>query len=517
MKTKTIRLILGDQLNASHSWFKERDDSVLYLVCEMKQETAYVKHHVQKVTAFFLAMEKFALALQKAGHNVTHLTLDDTANDKTFLSLITRLCKEHKAIRFEYQHPDEFRLNEQFNELQIELQKCGIQSVCYDSEHFLLPFEEISTNFTKGKHLRLETFYRKMRKRFDVLMESDKPVGGKWNYDADNRKKLKKSDIAEIPAPLVFDHSTSEVAERLARHEVQTIGEMEDSLGWPVSRSDALKLLDFFIQHQLPDFGRFQDAMTCQTPHSWSLYHSRLSFALNAKMLQPMQVIQAAVSAYLADHASIQAVEGFIRQILGWREYIRGIYWCNMPEYAEKNHFEATRDVPEFFWNGETGMKCMSETIKQSLKTAYAHHIQRLMVTGNFSLLTGLNPDQVDAWYLGIYIDAIEWVEMPNTRGMSLFADGGIIATKPYCASGSYISRMSDYCSHCKYKVKLKTGDDACPLNSLYWDFMVRHRDELTRNPRIGMIFGNWDRLEDNEQQAILSRADWIRNNLDQL
>ncbi|WP_408057199.1 cryptochrome/photolyase family protein [Veronia nyctiphanis] len=514
---KTLRLILGDQLNASHAWFKTKDEHVLYAIAEMKQETDYVRHHAQKVCAFFMAMEGFAEALKKAGHNVCHLTLDDTIDDPDLPSLITRLINENGITGFEYQRPDEYRLKEQLSQLASTLESSGLQTHCVDTEHFLLPFEEIDKQFKKDTHLRMETFYRKMRKRFDVLMLDGKPVGGKWNYDADNRKKLKKSDLALIPTPLTFTRKTSDVASRLKRHGVTTLGELDDVMPWPVTRSEALAVLDFFIEEQLPNFGQFQDAMTCQSPHSWSLFHSRLSFALNAKILHPMQVINAVLAAYEAESASIQAVEGFIRQVLGWREYVRGVYWANMPDYADKNHYGVDRDLPAFFWDGKTGMRCMSEAISQSLTTAYAHHIQRLMVTGNFSLLAGLDPRQVDEWYLGIYIDAIEWVEMPNTRGMSLFADGGIIATKPYCASGSYINRMSDYCSNCQYKVKEKSSDDACPLNSLYWDFMVSHREELTKNPRIGMIFGNWDKLADDEQTAIRQRASWIKENLNEI
>ena len=510
MMTK-LRLILGDQLNAAHSWYQQQDDNCLYLVAELHQEASYVRHHVQKVCGFFAAMANFAQALQQAGHQVMHLTLDDTAKDASLACLVSRICHQHNVTLFEYQRPDEYRLLKQMQELEAELDSQGIVPICVDSEHFLLPFDKISQTFEKNKHVLMETFYRRMRKQFGVLMEGDKPEGGRWNFDADNRNKLKPNDIALLPQPLCFSNDVSDILNRLERHGVMTLGKPEQQLLWPVNRSQSRELLRYFIQHCLPLFGRFQDAMTAASPHSWSLYHSRLSFALNTKMLHPQDVINAAIACWQNGHAELASVEGFIRQILGWREYIRGVYWCNMPDYAEVNHLHANAPLPEFFWTGHTRMQCMSAAIEQSLHTAYAHHIQRLMVTGNFSLLWGVDPAQVDAWYLGIYMDAIEWVEMPNTRGMALFADGGIIATKPYAASGSYINRMSDYCGKCEFNVKHRSSDDACPFNSLYWAFMVKHRQQFSRNPRIAMIYRNWDRLDESEQQATLKRADAIK------
>jgi deoxyribodipyrimidine photolyase-related protein len=268
----------------------------------------------------------------------------------------------------------------------------------------------------------------------------------------------------------------------------------------------------------LPRFGTFQDAMTDQSEHKWSLYHSRLSFSLNAKLLSPREVVAMAIDAYRGrDDISLSQVEGFVRQILGWREFIRGIYWLNMPEYQKLNYLEADRPLPEYFWSGETQMNCMSEAINQSLDYAFAHHIQRLMVTGTFSLLAGIDPDQVDDWYLGIYLDAIEWVELPNTRGMSQFADGGLVGTKPYSASGNYINKMSDYCKGCRYKVSKKTGSDACPFNSLYWHFMHRHRPIFEKNPRIGMVYRNWDKQSEENRNLTLERAEWCLEHLDEL
>ena len=511
----TLRLILGDQLNARHSWFSGDKDDVLYVIAELRQETDYVPHHLQKVCGFFAAMEHFAHALQKAGFHVLHLTLDDTEQYDSLPTLLTRLCREYRCSSIEYQRPDEYRLAKQLAEMENET----IALRCAETEHFLLPFDELEQYFTANKHLTMEHFYRQMRRRFNLLMENDKPVGGQWNFDAANRGKLKPADLKEIPAPLLFETDISAIRARLERHKVCTIGELSEPFIWPVTRAQAKQLLSYFCQHLLPHFGRFQDAMTAHSPHGWSLYHSRLSFALNTKMLHPKQVIDAAINAYEASNGAIDIaqIEGFVRQILGWREYVRGVYWVNMPEYKQYNTLKASRPLPGYFWNGKTRMRCLEHAIGQSLTSAYAHHIQRLMVTGNFCLITGINPDEVDQWYLGIYIDALEWVELPNTRGMTQFADQGIVATKPYAASGNYIQKMSDYCSGCHYKVKEKTTDDACPLNSLYWGFMHQHRDRLENNPRIGMVYRNWDKQSREMRDATLARAEWCLDHIEEL
>lgn len=519
MKYKTVRLILGDQLNIEHSWFDHVSNEVIYIIAELKQETDYVASHIQKVAAFFSAMDYFAEELTQRGHQVLHLTLDDTAQFKDLDDVLQHYTKEFDAKKFEYQRPDEYRLLEQLNKLKLPNTIKG----CCDSEHFMFPFAEIEEQFPKDKHIMMEHFYRRMRKRFDILLDDGKPVGGKWNYDASNRKKLKKQDIENLPQPLMFANDISSILERIERHQVATIGQVGDQLLWPVNRAQSLSLLAHFCRVCLPLFGHFQDAMTVEHDAKWSLYHSRLSFSLNSKLLSPNEVIDAALSAYHASSKQgaptidIAQVEGFIRQILGWREYIRAVYWANMPAYASKNHYSADRTLPHYFWDGQTKMNCMKHAIDQSLEFAYAHHIQRLMVTGNFCLITGIAPDQVDSWYLGIYVDAIEWVEMPNTRGMALFADGGIVGTKPYSASGSYINRMSDYCKGCHYKIKERTGESSCPFNSLYWRFMNQHRDALNRNPRMGMLYRSWDNMDEQEQQAILDTAEQRLTNLENL
>ncbi|MCB5163081.1 cryptochrome/photolyase family protein [Marinomonas algarum] len=516
----TLRVLLGDQLNAAHSWFRQKDDGVLYLIAELHPEATYVTHHVQKLCAFFLAMEGFANALEKAGHAVSYLTLDETKRDtqpQSHEEVILSVAAQHQITHIELQQPDEYRVQQHYQEMMARAS--GLTFSLVDSEHFLLPFDDIPRYFKPKTSVRMENFYRKMRQRFNILMAGEKePEGGKWNYDSANRNKLKAQDLAAIPEPLCFQHDAAHVLARLERHGIQSIGKADSQLLWPVTRQDALRLLDYFCEHLLPNFGRFQDAMTSKTPHSWSLYHSRLSFALNCKLIGPKQVIKASIKAYQDnDDIDIAQIEGFVRQILGWREYVRGMYWVNMPDYQEQNALNAQRDLPSYFWTGDTKMHCLSSAIGQSLDYAYAHHIQRLMVTGNFCMLTEVQPEQVDEWYLGIYVDALEWVEMPNTRGMSQFADDGWIASKPYAASGSYIQKMSDYCGSCHYKVKEKTGELACPLNSLYWNFMVKHRERLGKNPRIGMIYGNWDKQSDAQKRAVLNRASWCLEHLNEL
>jgi deoxyribodipyrimidine photolyase-related protein len=501
---RTVRLILGDQLNRNHSWFQHVDQDVLYVIAELVQEVTYVKHHVQKVCAFFQAMQAFASELQQAGHDVLYLNLDDTTDTPDVVSLLMRLASCFEVTRIEYQRPDEHRLLHSLRSASIP----GVSVAEHDSEHFILPFEEIPQWFEAGKAVRMEAFYRRLRRQHDILMESGEPYGGQWNYDAQNRKKIPSKALAEIPVPLTFTNDVKEVLDRIRRHAIVTIGVEKDFIGLPKDREESLALLTFFCDELLRRFGDYQDAMTDRSDFAWSLYHSRLSFSLNTKMLHPREVIQAALEAFRSrDDISIAQVEGFVRQILGWREFIRGIYWANMPGYDELNALNAKRALPNYFWTGDTRMNCVAKTVNQSLEYAYAHHIQRLMVTGLFGLLAGIEPDQMDGWYLGIYADALEWVELPNTRGMSQYADDGIVASKPYAASGNYINKMSDYCQGCHYNVKEKFSADACPFNSLYWDFMVRHRERFERNPRIGMIYRNWDRFDVNTQKLTRKRA----------
>ncbi len=499
---KRLRLILGDQLNHKHSWYNESSGDTLYVLMEMKQELEYVTHHIQKVVAFFSAMRAFSEELAKKDHEVLYLRLDDSRNKQSLTDNLSWIIKEKGIEKFEYQLPDEYRLDKQ---LQGYCGSLNIEFEAFDTEHFLTERKELKNFFEGKKQLLMESFYRHMRKKHNVLMDDSEPIGGQWNYDHENRKKMPKD--TSIPQVNSFQNDVSSIVELLEKLEVKTIGRVEPkNFVWPTTRKEALQQLDFFIEDCLPQFGAFQDAMTTK---GWSLFHSRISFALNAKLIDPLEVIREVEKKYLEnpEHAPLSAVEGFIRQVLGWREYMRGIYWRNMPDYAEQNYFEYTSKLPSWFWTGETKMECLSHSITQSLDHAYAHHIQRLMVTGNFALLAGIDPDEVDQWYLGIYIDAIEWVEITNTRGMSQFADGGLVATKPYVSSANYMHKMSHYCTQCSYDYKAKTGENACPFNSLYWNFIDRHREQLGKNPRMGMIYRVWDKNSVEKKNQTLEQA----------
>ena len=510
--TKILRLVLGDQLNEQHSWFQKTDNDVTYVIMEIRQETDYVKHHIQKVAAFFAAMRNFAEVIRKKGHAVIYLHLDASDNQQTIQDNVARLIKQHKFMRFEYLLPDEYRLDARMMEIAKAL---PIDCRSTDTEHFLTEREAIKKQFSGKKRFLMESFYRTMRKKHAVLMEKDKPAGGRWNYDQKNREAY--DGRVPIPAPKVFANDVSSIVKMIRAHKVKTFGEIEPKqLIWPVNRKQSLQALDFFLETCLPEFGTYQDAMTLK---SWSLFHSRISFALNTKMLHPREVIDAAVGTGQdkTRKIEIQQVEGFVRQILGWREYMRGVYWALMPELGSMNFLKHDGNLPDCYWNGETRMRCMREAVGQSLKHAYAHHIQRLMVTGNFALLAGVEPDQVDDWYLGVYIDAVQWVEMPNTRAMSQFADGGIVATKPYVSSANYIQKMSDYCGQCEYDWKEKHGRNACPFNSLYWDFVERHRGKLQKNPRMATMYRTWDRMTVENRKRYLRQADNYRANLNAL
>ncbi|MCU0558718.1 MAG: cryptochrome/photolyase family protein [Desulfobacterales bacterium] len=508
----TLRLILGDQLNPNHSWFRRAERRVAYVLMEVRQETDYVKHHVQKVAAFFAAMRAFAAYLSAAGHRVLYLRLDDPQNRQSIPANIRNLLRAGKFERFEYLLPDEHRLDLQLKELAAAL---PVPSAAVDTEHFLTERRELGELFAGKKRFLMESFYRRMRKRCGILMDGDKPAGGSWNFDAENRSPY--DGRVPIPVPLVFENDVRDIAAMAAAAKVATFGEIDAArLPWPIDRTQALALLSAFIRDGLPHFGTYQDAMSL---HSGSLFHSRLSFALNTKMLHPLEVIEACVQARqeAPRRIGLHQVEGFVRQILGWREYMRGVYWALMPDFAQMNYLGHDLPLPDFYWTGETRMRCLAEAVGQSLRSAYAHHIQRLMVTGNFALLAGVHPDEVDAWYLGVYIDAVQWVELPNTRAMSQFADGGRVATKPYVSSANYIRRMSDYCGACAYDAGKRAGGGACPFNSLYWEFFARHRETFASNPRIGMMIRTWDRVAAAERKRILKQAESYRADINKL
>ena len=509
---KTLRLILGDQLDELHSWFRVPDKDVTYVMMEIRQETDYVKHHIQKVAGFFAAMRAFSTRLRELGHKVIYFHLDDRNNMQTIAANLQQLLANKKITRVEYLLPDEYRLDVKLKNLAKKLQ---VHVVAADTEHFLTERQELKDFFAGKKRYLMESFYRSMRKRYDILMEEGKPFGGNWNFDQKNRQSY--DGRVEIPKVLLYKNDVTGIYRTIQKMKAQTFGEIEPAkFIWPITRAQSLKLLNDFVKKGLAAFGTYQDAMTAE---NWYLFHSRLSFALNTKMLRPLEVIQVALKAWEQNMSKIeiQQIEGFVRQILGWREYMRGIYWAMMPDLESMNYFNHDTALPDYYWTGETRMNCMGSTIGQSLKHAYAHHIQRLMVTGNFALLSGLDPALLDEWYLGVYIDAIQWVELPNTRAMSQFADGGLVATKPYISSARYINSMSDYCDTCYYDWKKRHGDMACPFNSLYWDFFARHRRRLGKNARVAMMYRTWDRMDKQERKRTLAQASAYLKDLNRL
>ena len=509
---KTLRLILGDQLNSNHSWYETIDDSVTYVLMEIRTETDYANHHIQKIVGFFTAMQEFAKDLKSKNNNVIYIHINDENNLQSFDKNLEFLIYEQHFTNFEYQLPDEYRVDEVLKNF---CKTISISNSVVDSEHFYTTRNELGTFFEGKKTFLLEFFYRALRKKHNVLMEGNKPLTGQWNYDGENRKKLPKNH--KPTSPLVFNNDVSQIYLEIQKTNIKTIGNIDaKNFVWPINRKQSLELLDFFVEECLPLFGSYQDAMT---PNEWSLYHSRVSFSMNIKMISPQEVIDKCIEEWQKRPAEIEynQLEGFVRQIIGWREYMRGIYWLKMPEYATMNYFNNQEKLPEWFWTGNTKMNCLKDAITQSLDYAYAHHIQRLMITGNFGLLAGIHPDDMDAWYLGIYIDAIEWVEITNTRGMSQFADGGIVGTKPYVSSASYIDKMSHYCGSCYYKKTIKTGDKACPFNSLYWNFYDRNEDKLGKNPRIGMMYNVWRKMQPEAKTALLEQADYYLKNINDL
>lgn len=506
-----IRLILGDQLNPQHSWFRDIDNNTVYLMAEIRQEAEYVRHHLQKLMAFFAAMRRFSEALRSAGHRVHYVRISDPDNPQKLEGVINQVVSKYEAEVFEYQLPDEYRLDEMLKNICIDL---DIRSSQFDTEHFYTTRGELEEFFKDREQLLMEHFYRMMRKKHRILISSkDEPEGGQWNFDKSNRRSWKGTP--PVPGAPAFNRDLTDLKKEIEESDIPYMGTADPSnFNWPLDREEALVLLDHFCDNLLPHFGDFQDAM--HSNGTW-LFHSRLSFALNSKIIGPREVIEKVTATYrlAPEKAHISQVEGFVRQILGWREYMRGIYWMKMPGYRELNYFGHENALPDFYWTGNTDMNCLKHCIKGSLRNAYAHHIQRLMVTGNFALLIRTNPDETDRWYLGIYIDAIEWVEITNTRGMSQYADGGLLATKPYISSANYIKKMSNYCKACKYDPNKRTGKDACPFNALYWNFLFDHQDLLRENPRMGMMYHLLDKIPENELTLIRERGNEIIANPD--
>lgn len=407
---KTLRLILGDQLNSKHSWYKQADDEVTYIMLEVMQEQQYVMHHVQKILAFFAAMRNFAHQLTQSGHQVIYIKLDDKGSKQDFAQNLKYIIGKEKITRFEYQLPDEYRLDEQLKQFCQEL---DIETSVADTKHFLTERFEVRDFFGDRKNYLMESFYRHMRQRLHILMKGDEPLDNRWNFDADNRKKY--DGKVPLEDALMFDHDVSALKQMIDKMKVRYFGNVDEKhLAWPLSRQEALRSLKYFCENLLPYFGTYEDAML---QNHISLFHSRMSFVLNVKMLSPAEIV-GTVLRYYEKHKkviSLAQVEGYIRQVIGWREFMRGVYWAQMPGYEHKNFFNHRTEIPHWFWNGETKMNCLHKCIGQSLDHAWAHHIQRLMVIGNFGLLAGIHPNDMDDWYLGVYIDAIQWVEITNT------------------------------------------------------------------------------------------------------
>lgn len=512
MTKPVLRLIMGDQLNITHSWFKDPPSHAEYLLMEVKEEATYVRHHIQKVIGFFLAMREFAQELSKRKLRVHYITLDEPTNKHSFAGNVKHLLASGRYSAFEYQLPDEYRVKAAMEKLAAEL---SVPTATVDTEHFLTTPAQFQAVFKGHKRHTMELFYREVRRTTGFLMKKGEPIGDRWNFDSENRKKLPSS--VKPPPPIEFKRDVAEIVELLSKAKVETIGSVDPKhFTWAVTRKEALKTLAYFCEHLLPEFGSYQDAMT--TEHR-TLFHSKLSFAMNVKLISPREVIEAAIETWNASKGkiAIEQIEGFVRQIAGWREFMRGIYWTHMPEYKSLNFFGASRPLPHYFWDGDTKMSCVKHAVQQSLEDAYAHHIQRLMVTGNFTIMAGIDPDEVDAWYLGIYADALDWVQLPNTRGMSQFADGGIVGTKPYTSSAQYINKMSNYCGSCFYNYKEKFGDRGCPFNTLYWDFLMRNEEKLKNNPRIGMGYRLLDKMATKDKAAIKKKAGEILRDIEEL
>ena len=501
--------ILGDQLSLGLSSLDGVDpaDAIL-LMAELDEETGYVRHHKAKIAFILSAMRHHAEELRAQGWSVDYVRLDDSANSGSFSGEVARAIERHGPRAIRVTEAGEWRVRAM---LEQWAEKFGIPvAICPDTR-FLCDHAGFERWAEGRKQLRMEFFYREMRRETGLLMVGSEPEGGQWNFDQDNRKPA-KGDL-DIPAPLRFepDEATRDVLDLVSDRFADHPGSL-DQFNFAVTRADAERAQSHFLDRCLPLFGDYQDAMLTGEPF---LFHSLLSPYINIGLLDPLTLCEAAEERYRAGDAPLNAVEGFIRQIIGWREYVRGIYWREGPDYARRNVLDADRDLPKFYYSGETDMHCLAQAIGQTLDHGYAHHIQRLMITGTFGLLAGIDPHQLHIWYLEVYADAYEWVEVPNTIGMSQYADGGLLASKPYAASGNYINKMSDYCRHCRYNVKAKTGEDACPFNALYWDFLARNEEQLRGNRRLAMPYRNWDRMEPESQREIRDSASRFRESLD--
>lgn len=507
---RRLVLVLGDQLDLEASGFDDFDaaqDAVW--MAEVMEESTHVWSSRPRTVLFLAAMRHFATALRQAGRTLHYTRLEDEHNAGSLAAQLKQDIARLKPASLVMTAPGDWRVLQALKDV---AQQSDLALEIREDRHFYCSVREFAAHARGRKALRMEYFYREMRSRHRVLMRDEagrEPEGGRWNFDADNREAFGADGPGSVPPPARFppDEVTREVIALIRKRLPDHPGQLDD-FAWPVTRAQALEALQSFVAERLPLFGRYQDAIWPGEP--W-LYHAHLAAAMNLKLLNPREVVDAAVAAWRDGQAPLASVEGFVRQILGWREYVRGIYWTRMPGYAELNALQATEDLPDWYWTGRTDMACLRDAITLTLQHGYAHHIQRLMVTGLYALLLGVQPAQVHGWYLAVYVDAVEWVELPNTLGMSQYADGGLMASKPYAATGKYIQRMSPCCKGCRYDPAERTGDDACPFTTLYWDFLMRHEDTLASNQRMALQVKNLARLDGAERQAVRDRAAAIR------
>ncbi len=506
-KARHLVLVLGDQLDrdgAAFDDFDRKSDAVLMM--ELAEEASYIPQHKIRLTLFFSAMRHFRQDLVDKGLRVHYAALEDSNNWGSFAEEIARWGHKSRPEKLILSKPGDFRVEAAIVEAAKTL---GSELEIRADRHFICDPGDFRAHAEGRKTLRLENFYREMRRRHGVLMDGDHPVGDRWNFDKDNRKSFGAKGPGHIKAPRSYqcDEVTSEVIEMVERRFPESPGRL-DGFDYPVTRAQARDALRDFIEHRLSGFGTYQDAMVIGQSY---LYHSRLSCVLNLHLLDPREAIGAAIEAYEAGAAPLNAIEGFVRQILGWREFIRGVYWIKMPDYAKLNALHAELPMPAFMWTGDTEMNCVRQSVGQLVEHAYAHHIQRLMVLGLLAMLLGVKPYEVHRWHMSMYADAIDWVSLPNVVGMSQFGDGGIVGSKPYAASGNYIDKMGDYCAACRYNPKKAIGEDACPFTTLYWDFLSRNRQRISGNRRIGFQLNNLDRKDNSERRAIRKQAEALK------
>ena len=497
-------LILGDQLTEDISSLRELDPGKdVIIMAEVLGEASYVAHHPKKIILIFSAMRSFSDKLRSLGYRVEYSFFDDPQNTQSLSGELIRRAEQFKCSKITVTQPNEWRVIEDLSNVPLTVE-------FKEDNRFISRISEFN-NWAEGrKQLRMEYFYRDMRRKTGLLMVGEKPVGGKWNYDQENRKPAPDSVLHTGPKCFSNTEHTKSVINLVSERFSENFGNIAN-FNFATTQSQAEEALDHFIDKALPDFGAYQDAMMMDQPF---LFHAIISPYLNIGLLKPLDVCKKAEKAFLDGRAPLNSVEGFIRQIIGWREYIRGIYFLQGPNYTQNNYLDHNRPLPSLYWGKESGLNCLDQCVKQTEEFSYAHHIQRLMVTGNFALLTGVSPYEIHEWYLSVYIDAFEWVEAPNTIGMSQFADGGVVASKPYVSSGAYINKMSNYCKSCKFKVAEKVGKDACPFNALYWHFLSRNRDKFQGNPRMAQMYRTWDRMNKDHKNNVIKSADEFLNKL---